>query len=241
MKPIDNNLYMSSPDKKEKESDVEKLSIIGSTLQNLYYKKKEQLEALQQEISELRTIMNSISSIVAVKSFCSADELYSKLLEKPSSSEQSSVSPSKLDNLITQNDLNNISPEDYFKENISKDKVKGTKIKRKVFSKENDEGELLCILNFIDLNEVEIKFIDPEKQLIKETNEDFINIFLMGALVHIKEKKPTLYLKYDYQNKTDIIECIHISNLDSINDFDLVTTKIKEFLTINRVKNVNDI
>ncbi len=241
MKLNDNNLYMSSPDKKEKESDVEKLSIIGSTLQNLYYKKKEQIEALQQEISELRSILNAINSIVAVKSFCSADEFYSNLLEKSNSRVENSPILNKVENIAEQTDLSKISTEDYFKEKFPKQNVKGTKLKRKIYSKENDEGDLLCILNFFDFSEVEIKFIDPEKQTVKETNEAFINFFLMGALVHIKEKNQALVLNYDYYKNSDIIECIHILNLDSINDFDLITSKIKEFVSLNRAKNLNKV
>jgi len=125
--------------------------------------------------------------------------------------------------------------EEYFIPDISKDKVKDTKIKRKIFSKKDEkEGELLCILNLIDLNQLEIKFIDPLRFNIKETSEEFIKIFLKGALIEIKEKNLELKLKYEYFKNTDIIEKIHINNLKSIDDYDLITSKIRELLSLEK-------
>ena len=37
-------------------------------------------------------------------------------------------------------------------------------------------------------------------------------------------------LKYDYYKKSDLIESIHIANLTSINDYDIITSKIRELL-----------
>ena len=156
-------------DPKDTENEIENLSHILSKIQTLYYKKKEQLEELQLEISELREVLNFLNSLISGKSFYSADEFYSKSLIK------------KGDESIE---------ERYFVEEVSKEKVEGTNIKRKIFSKgKNKEDELLCILNFYDFNRVEIKIIDPEKRLIKESSEDFIRIFIRGALIKIKEEK----------------------------------------------------
>ncbi|MFW9771359.1 MAG: hypothetical protein ACFFA2_14695 [Promethearchaeota archaeon] len=118
--------------------------------------------------------------------------------------------------------------EEYFKEGISEEKFKGTNIKRKIFSA--DEKDLLCVLNFYDFKRLEIKFIDPEIRDIKETSEDFINLFLKGALIKIKERYPNLSVNYNFYKNTDKIEYIHISNLNSIEDYDLITEKIRKLL-----------
>jgi hypothetical protein len=194
-------------DSYNKENETEKLTHILSVVQNLYYKKTEQLEDLKIEISDLQSVLNQINSLISNKSFSSADELYSNLqtLEKKS-------------------------VDDYFNEEISEETFKGTNIKRKIFSnqKQNEEN-LLCILNLYDFKRVEIKFIDPEKSAIQETSERFINVFLKGALIKIKENNPNLSISYRFKN-TDKIEYITISNLSSIDDYDLITTKIRELL-----------
>ncbi len=156
---------MKSMVTKDSENEIEKLSQMLSKLQEIYYKKKEQLTELELEINELREVINFLGSLISGKSFQRADELYSKeILEKT-----------------------NISDEDqYFVEEIPKKKVEGTNIKRKIFSKRNGkDDELLCILNCYDLNRVKIKIIDPIKRAIKETSEDFIHIFLKEGLIKI--------------------------------------------------------
>jgi hypothetical protein len=207
---------MNSMERSEEDSEIEKLTKILSSIQNLYDKKKVQLEELQLEISELKNVLNYINSIVSNKSFHSADEIYNEALNK----------------------LKAIPIEDYFKEEIEEEKVKGTKIKRKIFS-ENDQ-DLLCVLNFIDFREVIIKFINPVERSMKETSEDFISTFLRVALVKIKEKNPTLKLNYNYFKNTDIIENIKISNLTSINEYDLITSKIRELLSQQITSNTTD-
>ena len=201
---------MKSMDPKDDENEIEKLSQILTKIQNIYHKKKEQLEDLKSEISELREILNFLNSFISGKSFHSADEIYSKSFIK------------KLEGSME---------EQYFVEDISKEKVEGTNIKRKIFtkSKDNDE-ELLCILNFYDLNRVEIKIIDPEKLAIKESSEDFVRIFIKGALVKIKEKNPSMNLKYDYYKNTDIIKHISINKIKSIQEYDVITSKMRELL-----------
>jgi len=194
-------------DSYNKEKETEKLTHILSVVQNLYYKKKEQLEDLNLELSDLQSVLNQINALLSDKSFSSADELYSKLqtLEKKP-------------------------VEDYFKEEISEEMFKGTNIKRKIFSNQNQKEEnLLCILNLYDFKRVEIKFIDPEKSAIQETSERFIDVFLKGALIKIKENNPNLSISYRFKN-TDKIEYITISNLSSIDDYDLITTKVRELL-----------
>ena len=190
-----------------KENETEKLTRILSIVQNLYYKKKEQLEDLKLEISDLQSVLTNLNSLVSNQSFSSADELYSKL----QSPEKESI-------------------DEYFNEEISEEKFKGTNIKRKIFSNQNQEEEnLLCVLNLYDFKKVEIKFINPEERGIQETSENFLNIFLKGALIKIKENNPNLSISYRFKN-TDKIEYINISNLSSIEDYDLITVKIRELL-----------
>jgi hypothetical protein len=194
-------------DSNNKENETEKLTRILSVVQNLYYKKKEQLEDLELEISDLQSVLNQINSLISNKSFSSADELYSKL---------QSLEKKPID--------------DYFKEEISEETFKGTNIKRKIFANQNQKEEnLLCVLNLYDFKRVEIKFIDPENRAIQETSERFINVFLKGALIIIKENNPNLSISYRFKN-TDKIEYITISNLSSIEDYDLITEKIRELL-----------
>ena len=201
---------MKSMDPKDDEKELEKLSNILSKIQDIYYKKKEQLEELKTEILELRDVINYLNSLLTGKSFQSADEIYSKSLIKT---------------------VDKPDEEQYFIEEVSKEKVKGTNIKRKIFSKsiDNDE-ELLAILNFYDFNRVEIKIIEPEKRAIKESSEDFVRIFIKGALVEIKEKNPNISREYGYYKNSGLIETITVSNLKSIKDYDIITSKMRELL-----------
>ncbi|MHA1293654.1 MAG: hypothetical protein ACTSQJ_13430 [Promethearchaeota archaeon] len=186
-----------------KDNEIEKLTQILSFIQELYYKKREQIDDLRLELEELRKILNHLNLLISDKSFRSADELYSKALK-------------------------NKKVESYFKKNIPMQTVKGTTIKRKIFS--DDNKELLCVLKFIDFNTIEIKFLIPEKLAIKETSEGFISILLKGALVEIKEENPELDLSYNYYKNTDIIEFIKIKGLKSIDDYDLITSKTRELI-----------
>ena len=183
---------MSLKEQKEPSSEIEKLTVVLSKIQNVYSMKKEQLESLQIEISELKEILNSLNTIISTKSFKSADEIYSKLVE-------------------------------------SSDK-QGTKIKRKIFSE--DETQLLCILNFFDFNKIEVKFLEPEKTAIKESSENFLTIFLKGALIKIKERNPEMLVNYEFYKNTELIEYIHISNVSSIDDFDMVDSKIRDLIKV---------
>lgn len=201
-------IYMTPSENSDKETETEKLTQMLSMLQNLYYKKRDQLAELQTEISEIHSILNYLNSIITTKSFSTADKFYPDLVEN-----------------------NDIMVEDYFKEDVSEEKFKGTNIKRKIFSdKTQKEEDLLCILNLYDFKKVEIKFMNPEERAIKETSENFINLFLRGALIIIKENNPNLSVSYSFYKNTDKIEYIHISNLHSIKDYDLITEKIRELL-----------
>ncbi|MHA2282831.1 MAG: hypothetical protein ACXAC5_18475 [Promethearchaeota archaeon] len=195
----------------DNETEIEKLSEILSKIQNLYFKKKEQLEELQNEISELREVLNFLNSMISNKSFQSADVIYSKALQEPEKKKDK---------------------EPYFVNDIPSERVKGTNIKRKIFT-DNDEkdSKLLCILNFLDFNKVQIKLIDPMERRIRETSEDFIRTFLKEALLKIKDENPELDLKYEYFKNTDVIECINIFNLKTIKEYDLITSKLRELLT----------
>ena len=198
----------------DKEVTAEKLTQVLIKLQDLYHQKKEQLEALHQEINELHTIISNLTAVISNQSFTSADLLYSKSIVKK---EKTS--------------------DDYFKENISEEEFKGTQIKRKIFSKENDDQEhLLCILNFNDFKELDIKFIEPEQRGIKETSEEFIDLFIKEALVRIKDSNPDLSITYDFLKNSNIIESIHITNLTKMSDYDLITEKVQELLSFDKVK-----
>jgi hypothetical protein len=205
-------IYMTPSENSDKETETEKLTQMLSMLQNLYYKKKDQLAELQTEISEIHSILNYLNSIISTKSFSTADKIYPDLVKN-----------------------SDITVEDYFKEDISEEKFKGTNIKRKIFSdKTQKEEDLLCILNLYDFKKVEIKFMNPEERAIKETSENFINLFLRGALIIIKENNPNLSVSYSFYKNTDKIEYIHISNLHSIKDYDLITEKIRELLACEK-------
>ncbi|MFX1453968.1 MAG: hypothetical protein ACFFDB_01200 [Promethearchaeota archaeon] len=195
----------------DKETEIEKLSEMLSKIQNLYYKKKDQLEELQNEISELKEVLNYLNSMISNKSFQSADVIYSRAIQE---SEQ------KKDD------------EHYFVNDLPSERVKGTNIKRKIFTDGDEkDSKLLCILNFLDFNKVEIKFIDPMERGIKETSENFIKTFLREALLKIKDENPELDLKYEYFKNTDVIERINVFNLKSIKEYDLITSKMRELLT----------
>ncbi|MBY8986559.1 MAG: hypothetical protein KGD65_15920 [Candidatus Lokiarchaeota archaeon] len=192
-------------------TEIEKLSEILTKIQNLYYKKKEQLEELENEISELREVLNFLNSMISNKSFQSADVIYSKTLQKTEKKKDE---------------------EKYFVNDIPSERVKGTNIKRKIFTDDDEkDSKLLCILNFLDLNNVKIKLINPLERGIRETSEDFIRTFLMEALLKIKDQNPDLDLKYEYFKNTDVIEGLNIINLKSIQEYDLITSKMRELLT----------
>lgn len=211
-------------DPKDKENDIEKLTLLLSRIQNLYYKKQEQLEEIQLEISELKEALNVLNSLISNKSFRSADEIYSaslKIVKNVENVEQESA-------------------ESYFKENISKEKLKGTSLKGKIFSEtKEEEAKLLCVLNFIDLNNLKILFADPEFTSIKETSEAFINIFLKEALLKIKEKNPNLERSYKFYKDSDIIESIEVSNLNSVEDYYQIYNKMYELLTGKKPQTTN--
>jgi hypothetical protein len=205
---------MKSMHSDDKEITAEKLTQILIKLQDLYHQKKEQLEALHLEINELHSIITKLTALISNQSFTSADLLYSK----------SNITSEK-------------TSDDYFKENVSEEEFKGTQIKRKIFSKEDDDQEeLLCILNFNDFKKLDIKFIEPDQREIKETSEEFINLFLKEALVKIKETNPDLSIEYDFIKNSNIIESIHITNLTKIDDYDLITEKVQELLSFNKAK-----
>ncbi|MEJ2249630.1 MAG: hypothetical protein P8Y97_08225, partial [Candidatus Lokiarchaeota archaeon] len=133
----------------DKDSETKKLAQILSAIQNIYDQKKEQLEQLESEISELRKILRDLNSIISTKSFFSADQLYEVAQ----------------DHKVQEGDIDET---ELFQKDLSKEKLKNTKIKRKIFSDE-DERNLLAILNLTDLNNLEIKFFNPKEKNIKET------------------------------------------------------------------------
>ena len=196
--------------RKENGNEIEKLTQVASKIQNLYYKKLEQLDELKVEISELKQLLNSLNATISDKSFHSADEIYSNSLKAQTTK----------------------SYKDYFVEEIPKEQVKGTIVKRKIFLKgEDDEEDLVCVLKFIDMERIEIKFVNPKLKSITETSEDFIKIFLKEALVKLKENHQKLDLSYEHLENSNVIKTIKIFNVNSIDAYDLITTKVRELLT----------
>ena len=193
-------------DNDKRDLDIEKLTEILSKIQNVYYRKQEQLEELRQQISEMKEIINSLNFLISKQSFHSADELYLQ----------------KVKELETK-------PEKYFDDELSKDIVEGTTLKRKIFASP-EERELLCLLEFKDMSQLEIIFTNPELTTLRETSESFINILLKGALVKIKEENDEMGYELELIKDTDIIKTIKISNLRSINDLDLIEDKIRELI-----------
>ncbi|MFX1399307.1 MAG: hypothetical protein ACFFAS_19960 [Promethearchaeota archaeon] len=180
--------------KEENEKDIEKLVQVTSNIQDLYYKKLQQLEDLKGEISALKEILNVLKSMVSVQSFKRADEIY-------------------------------------FQQTLHPDNVKGAKIKRKIFIiDDNQEEKLSAILNIIGMNDITVKFMYPEEASIKESSDKFIRTFIKEALVKIKEKNPDLTVKYEYFKKTNFISAIRILNASTMEDFDLISSKIQELL-----------
>jgi hypothetical protein len=169
------------------------------------------LEQLQSEITELREILRNLNSIITSKSFTSADQLFSISEKHEKASEQ-------------------LKEDEYFQDTIEKKKFKDTKIKRKIFSDEEKEKNLLAILTFNDMDNLIVKFFNPKDKNIKETSEKFIKVFLKDALIHIKETNPEIDIEYDFYKSTEFIEKVTISNLQSVEEFDLITQKVKELL-----------
>jgi hypothetical protein len=120
--------------------------------------------------------------------------------------------------------------EEYFSEHHPRNSLRDTTLKRKLFSTSN--SSLLSVLYFYDFHSAEIKFVNPKATPIREKTENFIHIFLKGALVKIKEDNPYLNLKYKFYKDSDIIEAIKISNLNSLHEFDLITEKTIELLAL---------
>ncbi|MFX1480970.1 MAG: hypothetical protein ACFFCI_23040 [Promethearchaeota archaeon] len=207
-------------DLRDNNTEIEKLTLMLSKLQNLYNNKQEQLEQLQLEISDLKEVLNFLQSLISNKSFQSADQIYIQTLQR---TEENPVEEEKIENELVE--------EQYFIEEVPEERAKDTIIKRKIFSPDNDkESKLLCVLNFFDFNRVEIKLINPQEISIEETSDEFIQIFIKGALVKIKDANPDLDLKYDHFKNSNLIERITISNLKSIQEYDLITSKMRELL-----------
>jgi len=185
--------------------EMEKLVQVASDLQNLYYKKVEQMEDLKLEISDLSQLLTNLKSLISNKSFRGADEIYSNMKKES----------------------DKLSSEKFFTKNVKKEKVNGSIIKRKIFS---ENITLSCILQLINMSQVVIKFVDPNTISLQETSEEFIQIFLKGALVQIKENNPNLNVSYKYYKNSNLIQHITIDGINTIEEFDLITLKIQELL-----------
>ncbi|MGV9198826.1 MAG: hypothetical protein ACOC44_15625 [Promethearchaeia archaeon] len=204
---------MNPSDEKENDSEIVKLTNILTVMQDLYYKKKEQLEDLKDEIERIKDVIQNLKSIISPKSFVSADTMIDKKGGTPLVKEGAERS------------------EEYFKEGIQKEKARGTNIKRKIFSSDSEKDrKLLCILNFPDFNKVTVKILHPERTPIQESSEAFVKIFLKGALVQIKENNPELDIKYHYHKDTELIRMIEILKVKNVEEYDLITSKVKDLL-----------
>ncbi|TFF97255.1 MAG: hypothetical protein EU547_04845 [Promethearchaeota archaeon] len=102
-----------------------------------------------------------------------------------------------------------------------------SKIERRFYTK-NDE--LLCIVNYLDFNRVIINFINPDKLNITNESEKYMEIFLNETVDKLKEENPSIDVTYDFYNETEIIESIEFLNIESIDIYNFITSKVMELL-----------
>jgi Leucine-rich repeat (LRR) protein len=167
-------------------------------------------------MEELGQVKDSVSKKV-LEEF----ESYNKGFEKPEHPEQENNSVAIVEQPF-------FVAEEYFSKEKVRESLRGTTLKRKLFNTANND--LLGVLYFKDFHDVEIKLLTPEAKPIREVSEEFIRIFLKGALIKIKEENPAISLEYTFFKNSDILERIKISNVRSIHDYDLITDKMQELL-----------
>jgi hypothetical protein len=103
-----------------------------------------------------------------------------------------------------------------------------SKIERKFYSR-NDK--LLCIVNFLDFNRVNITFVNPDKFEIEKSSEVFRSNFDERTISELKNNNPKIKVNYHHYEDSDIIESIDILNVDHISDYNFICERIMELLS----------
>ncbi|MBD3215891.1 MAG: hypothetical protein GF311_24990 [Candidatus Lokiarchaeota archaeon] len=103
-----------------------------------------------------------------------------------------------------------------------------SKIERKFYSRKD---KLLCIVNFLDFNRVNITFVNPDKFEIEKSSEVFRNNFDEKTISELKDNNPKIKVNYHHYEDSDIIESIDILNVDHISDYNFICERIMELLS----------
>jgi len=100
-------------------------------------------------------------------------------------------------------------------------------IEREIFSKEN---QLFWIIKYLDFNRVLIQFISPEKRKVKKDDEKFQKFFLNELVDYLEKKSPELEVVYNYFEDSKYIESIQLLNINSVEDFNYITSILIELI-----------
>jgi len=103
-----------------------------------------------------------------------------------------------------------------------------SKIERKFYSK-NDE--LLCVVNYLDFNRVNITFVNPDQFKIEKSSKIFKNIFSEKIISDLKQKNPEIKINYNLHENSEIIESIDILNIGNISNYNYICEKLMELLS----------
>lgn len=202
---------MNSMEDPKSQLDIEKLSKVLSNLNTLYHEKLDQLEDLRQEIGDLRNTINLLNEVLSKRSFSSASDL---------------IQGSMVAN--TEENLEKLATH-YFDGFPPSRHMSDSKLERKIYA--NEENSLICVLNFKDFKNVEIKFLNPQEREIQEASDSFLSIFIKGALLELKGNNPDIEVKYTHDNASGFIQKITISGVKSVEECDLIEDKIRELLS----------
>ncbi|MFO7798098.1 MAG: hypothetical protein R6W84_18315 [Promethearchaeia archaeon] len=103
-----------------------------------------------------------------------------------------------------------------------------SKIERKFYSK-NDE--LLCVVNYLDFNRVNITFVNPDQFKLEKSSKIFKNIFSEKIISDLKQKNPEIKINYNLHENSEIIESIDILNIGNISNYNYICEKLMELLS----------
>ncbi len=103
-----------------------------------------------------------------------------------------------------------------------------SKIERKFYSK-NDE--LLCVVNYLDFNRVNITFVNPDQFKLEKSSKIFKNIFSEKIISDLKQKNPEIKINYNLYENSEIIESIDILNIGNISNYNYICEKLMELLS----------
>jgi len=186
----------------EKKENLEKLLEIKQILDQVLATKEEQLENLQREIENLRSMDHKVSSLVAGASFTSAADLLGQtppIDQKPSEKVVKSVTTPKEESSAQWEKYVN-----------------------------DDSGELLAKLIF-NSGTTTIIISRPQVTKLQKTTPRFQEFFIEKILIHMKEESPALTL--DFQEvKGGFIKQISISYMGSEENFAKIERAIEHVL-----------